>query len=518
MSAILNVRGPASWTQTAALLAAFLVGTLLLYRDTAAAMVEIWSRSDTFAHCFLVPPISAWLIWRRRAAIAAHPPATVPWLLLPIALTGLCWLMGNLATVNAVSQLMLLTLIVLLVPAMVGWPATREMLFPLGFLYFSVPIGEFLMPWLMESTADFTVSALVLTGIPVYREGLQFIIPSGNWSVVEACSGVRYLIASLMVGALFAYLNYHSMRRRWMFMVVALVVPIVANWVRAYLIVLLGHVSGNKLAAGADHLIYGWVFFGVVILLMFTIGMRWSEPPAIPATLVFGTTYDGESLSWAMRLAMAGVLLLPVLMLNRLLAHEPNTALQLGKPAVSAERWVETDPPTSWTPAFEKPTAQLQRGYAATEASSTPAVGLFIGYFRRQNAGSKLVSSDNQLVRSTDVDWVLVDGGQQSVTLASGANLVVKTAHLNRPLGHSNTTRLLVWQLYWVNGRYTISDGVAKGYGALYRLLGHGDDGAVLIFHAVETSSGSADALLDSYLRDNLDAIDAELRKVRDGR
>ena len=105
------------------------------------------------------------------------------------------------------------------------------------------------MPWLMESTADFTVSALVLTGIPVYREGHQFIIPSGAWSVVEACSGVRYLIASLMVGALFAYLNYRSMRRRWLFMGVALVVPIVANWVRAYLIVMIGHLSNNKLAA-----------------------------------------------------------------------------------------------------------------------------------------------------------------------------------------------------------------------------------------------------------------------------
>ena len=65
---------------------------------------------------------------------------------------------------------------------------------------FAVPVGEFLLPVFMEWTADFTVLALRLSGIPVYREGLQFVIPSGNWSVVEACSGIRYLIASLMVG------------------------------------------------------------------------------------------------------------------------------------------------------------------------------------------------------------------------------------------------------------------------------------------------------------------------------
>ena len=56
-----------------------------------------------------------------------------------------------------------------------------------------MPFGEFALPQMMEWTANFTVLALRLSGIPVFREGLQFVIPSGNWSVVEACSGVRYL-------------------------------------------------------------------------------------------------------------------------------------------------------------------------------------------------------------------------------------------------------------------------------------------------------------------------------------
>ena len=125
-----------------------------------------------------------------------------------------------------------------------------------------MPFGEFLLPVLMEYTANFTVTALRLSGIPVYREGLQFVIPSGSWSVVEACSGVRYLIASFMIGTLFAYLNYRSTRRRLVFMGVSIVVPILANWLRAYMIVMLGHLSGNTIAVGVDHLIYGWLFFG----------------------------------------------------------------------------------------------------------------------------------------------------------------------------------------------------------------------------------------------------------------
>jgi exosortase len=92
----------------------------------------------------------------------------------------------------------------------------------------------------MEATADFTVAALQLSGIPVFARACSSSFPSGNWSVVEACSGVRYLIASFMVGTLFAYLNYAAdaparhLRRwcRWS-------VPIVANWLRAYMIVMI---------------------------------------------------------------------------------------------------------------------------------------------------------------------------------------------------------------------------------------------------------------------------------------
>src|SRR5262249_35737350 len=109
-----------------------------------------------------------------------------------------------------------------------------------------------------------------------------FLIPSGRWSVVEACSGIRYLIASLVVGTLYAYLSYRSLTRRLVFVGFSIAVPIVANWIRAYMIVMIGHLSGNTLAVGVDHIIYGWAFFGLVILLMFWIGARWHDNKAEP--------------------------------------------------------------------------------------------------------------------------------------------------------------------------------------------------------------------------------------------
>ncbi len=199
-----------------------------------------------------------------------------------LAAAGFAWLLGEVGAVNAVSQFAFVAMLVLAVPAILGIEITRAMLFPFGFLFFSVPLGEFLLPTLMAHTADFTIAALRAIGrAGLSRRHAQFTVPNGRWSIVEACSGVRYLIASLVVGTLFAYLNYTAMWRRLVFVGVSIVVPIVANWIRAYMIVMLGYLSNNRIATGVDHIIYGWLFFGMVMLIMFMIGARWQATGAI---------------------------------------------------------------------------------------------------------------------------------------------------------------------------------------------------------------------------------------------
>src|SRR5262245_6387476 len=186
------------------------------------------------------------------------------------------------AGVLGVSQFAVLFMTELALIAIVGLPITERLLFPLAFAFFAIPAGEILVPRMIDWTADFTITALRLSGVAVYREGNSFVIPSGRWSVVEACSGIRYLIASFMGGTLFAYLTYRSIRRRALFIAASILLPIVANWLRAYLIVLLGHLADNRVAAGVDHLVYGWVLFGVIIILLFWAGSHWREvvPPS----------------------------------------------------------------------------------------------------------------------------------------------------------------------------------------------------------------------------------------------
>ncbi|MDC8786173.1 exosortase A [Roseateles koreensis] len=508
-----------------------LAAVLFLFQDTGLAMVEIWNRSETFAHAFVVPPIALWLIWRQRAVLAALSPWPDWRFLGPMAVAALVWLLGELVAVNAATQFAFTALLILVVPLTLGWPVARSIAFPLGFLFFCVPFGEFVMPQLMEWTANFTVAALRASGIPVFREGLQFIIPSGNWSVVEACSGIRYLMASVMVGTLFAYLNYRSLKRRWIFVGVAAALPLAANWVRAYLIVMLGHLSGNKLATGADHLIYGWVFFGIVMFAMFMIGARWAEPdpdprPAPAESQPQAAPQDcgaskpaNAALLWITPVALVALLAVPLGLLHRLVGEGSGAPVTLSAADLNGNGWTQrAEPQIDFKPAFEKPRAEMQASYVTPEGEE---VRVYLGYYRHQHYDSKLISSNNVLVQSKDKKWAQVSAALRERTTGSGPSIVRAAELRGFSLASSGVEaaqdkRLRVWQFYWINGRPLTRDWQAKLWGAGYRLLGRGDDAAVVVLAVDKATAGSDDALLERYLSDNWGRIDSLLRNSRD--
>ena len=504
-------------------LALVVTAVLLLYWSTAAGMVGIWMRSETFMHAFLVPPISAWLLWRDRERLAAITPRANAWMLLPMAAIAVLWLLGELAAVNAITQLTFVAMLVLAVPAVLGSRFARAAAFPLAFLFFAVPLGEFLLPWLMQMTADFTVAALRLSGVPVFRDGLMFVIPSGQWSVVEACSGVRYLIASFMVGTLYAYLMYRSNWRRVTFMGVSLLVPLLANWVRAYMIVMLGHLSNNRIATGVDHLIYGWLFFGLVIFLLFWVGIRWSEAPASHVAVTppeASASIDGARprvrAQGAFLVAAALILLaaMPPLTLRELAQHESTAAPQLGAAATLASGWsaVAADPGAEWKPRLDNPSALVDAVY---RKQGLPPVGLYVAYYRQQDGLRKLSDADALLAQSEDKRWRRIAGGRQQVSTGASA-MALRTAELHRrdELGVGGESSVTAWQVYWVGGRFTSSDVVAKAAVAIDRLLGRGDDSAELIVYVGGTSPALAERALQSFVQDNFGVLDAQLRRT----
>lgn len=467
----------AGWTIAAALSLAAIIGLIVLHWDVVLFTAHTWSSNETFTHGFLIFPISGYLIWKRRLQLAQLTPRPVFWPLLVVLMFTAIWELGYLARVMILQQYALVGMIIMSVWATLGTRVVREIAFPLAFLLFAVPVGEMLLPPLMEFTADFTVTALQLTGIPVYREGNFFSIPSGNWSVVEACSGLRYLIASLTLGLLYAYMTYRSFWRRAIFVALSVIVPLLANGIRAYMIVMLGHLSDMRIAVGVDHLIYGWLFFGLVMLLLFWAGSFWREDDQAEDHPRQRAAEAGAPASLN-RIATTAVLVIAVAAIGPVHAHllEKKTfsEVELALP-LPADGWRPTPQPlANWEPHFLGSKVSRMGTYQNGEREAM----LYLGYFRDQEQGSELIQSQNVVVSTTNRAWGNIGESDRRVRI-SGSEIPVRQTLLRGP-----GTRLVVWHWYWVDGHFEANPYRVKYLGALSKFRGRGDDAAVVVVAA----------------------------------
>lgn len=265
------------WRPVLAVLLLGLAALLAVFWEEGAAAVRIWNTSTAYNHCWLIAPIALWLAWQRRHRLALIAPAPAPLLALLAIPPALAWLVAERLGIMEGRQLTAWALIQVFVLAVIGWRAALAMAIPLAYTIFLVPFGGFTVPYLQLITAHFIDLGLDLWNISHYVDGLMIETPAGLFHVAEACAGLRFAIAALAFGALYAATMFRSPGRRLIVMVLAVVVPIIANGIRALGIVVAADYLGSAEAAAADHVIYGWGFFSVVILLLILAGLPFRE-------------------------------------------------------------------------------------------------------------------------------------------------------------------------------------------------------------------------------------------------
>ena len=470
--------------------ALLLILPLLFYWQTAWSMIEIWWRSDTFAHGFIILPISLYLIWEKRKQLSQQPINTNAAGLILLLLCGLFWFLANLVDIAVIQQMMFTAMIPAAVLTLFGWTITRTILFPLCFLFFMVPFGERLIPSLIDFTAFFTIRSIQLTGIPIYWEGNNLSLPSGNWSVVEACSGIRYLIASIALGSLYCYISFQSQLKRTLFFSLFIIVPIMANGLRAFMIVMIGHFSSMKLATGVDHIIYGWVFFGFVMFIMFYIGSFWADDVATEEETLEATgesdavesTAPKPPLSPGYRASIPVVLgAVALILIWPLMVYQKdtgsNTVAVSTLPPLPAElgAWqLEQQSIADWRPIYSGAAVELKAVYRNGEQR----IGVFLEHYPRQSQDAELINSQNLLVEERSA-WAQVEDVRVEVFDVGGLEQV-KQARLK-----SNGTNLVVWSWYHLAGKNTVNDYVGKLYG-LYGSLLKGDESATGVILYIE--------------------------------
>lgn len=414
MTAILPIRkaaaaGATEWREHLALLGMAALGLLLLFHRDAVAMVRIWLESATFNHCLLILPIIGWLVWQRLAELRRLGPRTFAPALLIVAGGALLWLLGEAGGVALLRHIALVLMLQGAVVACLGKSLARALAFPLFYAFFLIPAGEELVPLLQTVTAHMCMALLGLVGIAAHLEGIFITTPYGYFEVAEACSGVQFLIAMAAYGALVANVCFRSWKRRIAFMLAAVTIPILANGVRAWATIYIASLVGIEAAAGFDHIVYGWVFFAIVIALLMAGAWRFfdrrvNDPWFDPADLQVagqGQTFEQRSRLVLIGAALLGLAISPLAWSAGIAASSTYMPAALRLPKVAGWQQVPAARTKPWEPGFAKADLVRIGHYRDPEGRE---VDLAIAYFARQQEGRELVGYGQGAV-APDSPW-----------------------------------------------------------------------------------------------------------------
>ena len=301
----------------AALLALSWAGLFAATLRELSAMAHQWWNIDTYSHILLILPILAWLVWIRRDEVARVEargwwPGFL-WCLLGLAI---CFV-GRSADINLIAQLGVIVAFQGATFGILGLRVGLILAFPLAYMFFLVPFGDEIIPPLQYVTAEMATALTRFSGVETVADGIHIDTPAGLFIVAEECSGVKFLVAMVALGVLVAYSCFASWKRRMLFLLACVIVPIVANGIRAWATIFIAQYVGAEAAGSFDHIVYGWFFFGIVIALVLGVAWRWFER-------------EPEEAGWSAQQVSA----LP--MLQRLERNGANPALVLGATLTAA--------------------------------------------------------------------------------------------------------------------------------------------------------------------------------------
>ncbi|MBA3055821.1 MAG: exosortase A [Sphingomonadales bacterium] len=360
-----------------------------------AGMAGQWWNSSTYNHILFVPPVIGWLVHQRWPQLRRLTPST--WW--PgLALFGaalLLWVLGSFGAVALVRQAGIVAMLGAAVLALLGPRVGAGLAFPLAYMVFLVPFGDELVPPLQLVTAKLAIALVHLSQVPAAINGVFIDTPAGLFEVAEACSGIEFLIAMVAFGALAGHVCFRSWPRRAGFMLIAVAVPVLANGVRAWGTIYIAQFKGAAYAGGFDHIVYGWIFFAVVIALVIAAGWpffdRASDAPLVDVPKLRSSPALGRLAAQTIRMpvllaAMAALVIAGqgwVFAANRLDAPVPR---QIDLPQVPGWHRVDYRPALWWEPRASGADHRLLGRYADDRGNT---VDVFYALYSSQSEGRK---------------------------------------------------------------------------------------------------------------------------------
>jgi EpsI family protein len=449
-------------------LAIFLAALAPVFLAPLADMARIWFSSSLYHHGAAVAPIAFWLA--RRDGLAADPRADAHGLLI-IALALIVLLVARAGSIAILGHIAVVTAIIGAVIASFGLVNARRWGFALAFLYFMVPFGDGLTPALQEAASFVVTSMLNAAGVETTRSGFMLTTSVGRFEMAESCAGLRFLLASAMISALTAQLAFRSLGRKAAFIAAALAAALIANWLRAFIVVALATFTDRKLGVGLDHVALGWFLYAALIAGLICYARRVADADGVATAPYISLEAQGgfTPVFAGVAALVAAALLHAQFVLNR-------PAIDVASPplaAIHVEGWRIAPTVGDW----QAHAPQADEILTARYQHNGKSVDLTVAIFSHDRPGGEIAGYE---LRAADGEkWRRIAAGKASMRIA-GAPHDVAMETLEDRYGE----RISVATVYRVGDRLFVTPTSAKLAIIADKLVGADTDGGALFVAA----------------------------------
>lgn len=257
----------------------FIILTAVLgavYYRELYSMSLIWAAKKEYSHGFLVPLISAYIIWTKRQELR-NAIVSPEWKGLAVLIIGVfLYIAGNVAFEPFLRQISFIVTIIGLIYLLLGKEMLRLLFFPVGYLIFMIPLPYIVMNSvairlrLIDATVTFKV--LRFFGMPIFQDGANLELPNISLSVADLCTGILSLVAIITLSVFYAYMTQRHIVSRLALVFIAIPVAVVSNMFRLIMTVWLAYVYGQRALSSAIHEFHGTANFLINVAMLVLAG------------------------------------------------------------------------------------------------------------------------------------------------------------------------------------------------------------------------------------------------------
>lgn len=424
-----------------------LYGLLLmgLYYSAFIYMIGLWGKPK-YHYCYLIPFVVLYLIWDRRTRLAEL--ATVPsWKgMIPFGLGLVFFWLGELGGEYFTLYISFWLVVVGLCWTHLGWQKIKTIAFALFMVLVMFPLPNFLYNKisvkLQLMSSKLGVSLMQLYGMSAHREGNVIDLGFAQLQVVDACSGLQFLVSLTVLGLLMAYFFRGPLWKRALVLISTVPLSILVNSTRLALTGVLYEAYGREVAEGFFHGFSGWVIFGLafayLLLIMWLLG---KIPPAKSGTFVSPNPEQGATLKPKIEINLAFVrpsqFIVAVILLGSTLAFSQGINL---REKIPIKKSFDQFPIRvgEWTGARG---SMEQRFVRALDLSdyviidyrnrTNEGINLYVAYYESQRKGESIHSPATCLPGS---GWLFREAGAITLSIPgyNGGSMQVNRAYMEK--------------------------------------------------------------------------------------